>query len=373
MNPIKGEKIWDATMITDRDESRIELVDMVRFKDHFYAGFREGMTHMPHPSGRGRIIRSKDGKKWETAVVLDWDGADVREPKLSVTSEGHLMANTALYFVSQHPRDVSGNSVKERELPPEERLGPTDPRGKYFQLESTGTPETDAEGQVARQSVTWLSSDGINWSSAYACPSGVNSWRWEVVWHNGMGYSVAYCGKDKAGTLHRTRDGKSWRVLKNNFFPDGVGSEATLGFDDDNAYSLLRHSGKRVMLGVGEAPYFQNWRWSELSVDCGTDHGGDQPAEQVLKADFGGPKLIRLKDGRFVAAARCLWPWRDDGKITLFWLDPAVARLTILAEIDGTTYGGIVEHEGEIWVACCGADWAENGLNAILAKVPISG
>jgi len=169
-NMIQGKRVWDLSRIPDREDSRMELTDLVRFKGAWYCGFREAEIHSGHPSGRARITRSSDGDRWDTAALFDWDCADVREPKFSITAEGRLMVNTSLNFCSREARDD----------------------GKYYQLDQAGTPETDAEEMVARQSVTWLSADGTNWSSAFACPTGVNTWRWEVSWHNGMGYSVGY-------------------------------------------------------------------------------------------------------------------------------------------------------------------------------------
>ena len=120
-----------------------------------------------------------------------------------------------------------------------------------------GGPDSDHEANLACcQSVTWLSSDGANWSSAYACPTGFNTWRWHTTWHNGMGYSMAYIGRDRLGTLYRTRDGKSWRVLTTECCPDGYGNEAALAFgDDDTAYCLLRSDASTIArLGIGKPP-----------------------------------------------------------------------------------------------------------------------
>lgn len=350
MSLLQGKKIWELAHVTDRREERMELTDLVRFRDAWYCGFREGDIHGNHPSGRARIIRSADGESWGTAALLDWDCADVREPKFSVTAEGHLMVNTSLAFTSQEARAD----------------------GKYYQLDEAGTPETDAEEMVARQSVTWLSADGANWGSAYACPSGVNTWRWEVAWHNGMGYSIGYTGKDADGTLYRTRDGKSWRTLLSDFLPEGQGNEASLAFDVGNtAYCLLRdgrprsrsrsaissdvHGSSLPMFGVGRAPYYQEWEWKEVRVDWEGD-GRALPVEDVFRAPLGGPKIIRLSDGRFAAAGRVLGPGQDDGRITLFMVDPERAVLTKFGECAGTTYGSIVEHDAMIWVSYAASD-----------------
>jgi len=348
---ILGKRIWDLSRIPDRDQTRMELTDLIRFKDHWYCGFREGKIHCDHPSGRARIIRSPDGEQWESTALFEWDGGSIRAPRLSITAEGHLMAATSIYFVSELPRLDAEALDDAGELLPPEVTARMDHPHCYYQLDQPGTPATDAEPQVARQSVSWLSRDGVNWSTAFADASGVNAHRWSVTWHNGMGYSNSETGKDQGGTLYRTRDGKTWRVLVAGFAPEGFnGSEASLAFDDDStAYCLFRGGARHALLGVGKAPYYQEWDWRELTIDPGPEHGRPQLSHGILKAPFGGPKLVRLSDGRFVAAGRILWPWRDDGRISLFLLDPDRAVLTQFAEFDGTSYPGVFEHEGMFW------------------------
>lgn len=370
---LEGKKIWDLSRIADREDQdirRLELTDLIRFKDYWYCGFHEGTIHDAHPTGRARIIRSADGEHWESVALFRWDGADVREPKLSITAEGWLMVNTSLSFVSKQPRSAKQGS-RDAVYLPHDALKNLKEKVSYYQLDSSATPQVDTEDQVARQSVTWLSRDGQQWSNAYTCPSGVNNWRWEVKWYRGMGYSVGYGGKDHKGTLYRTRDGMSWRPLLENFFPPQGGNEATLEFGEDHtAYCMLRDAILRKkqpgpansvamnqvrgtclpMLGIGKAPYYTQWDWRELSVDYGPELGGIQSAESLLLAPLGGPKLIRLIDGRLIVAARMLSPGRDDGHNTLFHLDPDKALLTYIEECNGSSYPGLVEHQGELWI-----------------------
>lgn len=362
---IQGEKIWDLSCITDRAEAdirRIELCSIIRFQGYWYCAFREGAIHNLHPSGRARVIRSAEGRQWQTASVFDWDGGDVRDPRLSKTSEGCLMLNAGVMFVSPKPRQRGErrhqNSI-ETYTPPE-GLHVTDEQDLHYPLDWIGTvlnlPENDQEPNVASQSMTWLSHDGTNWSSAYACPSGVNTWRWDVTWHQGMGYSLAQWGKDCRGPLYRTRDGKSWRILTDQCAPEGRCNEGSLVFGEDGtAYGLLR--GPRnagAMLGVSLPPHYQEWKWVEPQVDFGPGYGL-LPAGDAFRVSLGGPKIIRLSDGRLVGTGRALGPGRDDGRATLFWVDPDKAVFRVFAEFDGTSYPGIAEHDGKIWIAYIGS------------------
>ena len=372
-NPIQGTLIWKSPKpynfsptIPDPDKIRLEFPHLVRFKGAWYCAFREADIHYDHPSGKVRIIRSVDGVNWKSVVVLAWEGGDVGA-RLAVTSEGILMASGQVIFVSKTPRA----------------------KDDYHQLDGLGLfggiRQDDRETEVTCQAVTWLSTDGIHWGSAYACPSGVNTRRYDVTWHNGMGYSYAQIGKDIRGTLYRTRDGKSWRVLKSDLMPQVQSDEASLAFGENGtAYCLYRGDSRSVaMLGVGQAPYYQTWEWKPLLVDWHGD-GSMQPVQKVLRCPLAGPLLMRLADGRLLAAGRARPPerpngvWRadpsepegiEDGRVLLFWLDPQKTLLTRFAEIDGTSYPGIVEHEGRIWVTYI-VYWGDRP-GIYLAKIPI--
>lgn len=371
-----GVTIWDFSRITDRQKGRLEFPSLIRFRDHWYCAFREGDIHNNHPSGRARLIRSSDGIKWETVRIFDWDCGDVREPKLAVTGNDWLMMNTSVYFVSREPRPRTRSARSATYTPPEARQASDQPDA-YYQLNWRGTvlnlPDGDDEPLVTQQSMTWLSSDGLGWSAAYACPTGINTWRWDVTWHNGMGYSVAQWGKDTAGTLYRTRDGKDWRPLKQNFFPKGHAGEGALAFgSDDTAYCLLR-GGKEtpVFIGIGKAPYYQDWEWKEPRVDYGLGSDKVASAHDVLGVGLGGPTLIRLSDGRFLGAGRALGPGRHDGRATVFWVEPEAGQMTLFAECDGTSYPGLVEFDGKIWITFVGSACHRDQWEIKLAKVDV--
>ena len=104
--PVAGKKIWDLARTGDPRISRLELTDLIRFKDYWYCGFHEGKIHHNHPYGRARIIRSPDGENWESVALLTWDGGDVREPRFAITAEGNLMVYTCVGFLFRARRWV---------------------------------------------------------------------------------------------------------------------------------------------------------------------------------------------------------------------------------------------------------------------------
>jgi hypothetical protein len=90
-----------------------------------------------------------------------------------------------------------------------------------------------------------------------------------------------------------------------------------------------------------------------------------------MGCSMGGPNMIRLRDGRLVGAGRALGPDRDDGHATLFWVDPEKGQLTMFAEMDRTTYPGLAEHEGMIWVTFVSSRCHQDIWEVMLAKVAV--
>jgi len=84
---IKVVRIWD------RDYSAFPSI--VRYGDALYVSFREGVSHIFDENGiaagKTRILRSTDGEHWESVALLEKEGYDLRDPKLSVTADGRLM------------------------------------------------------------------------------------------------------------------------------------------------------------------------------------------------------------------------------------------------------------------------------------------
>lgn len=355
-------KPYNPKALADPEKIRLEFPHLIYFKGFWYCTFRESQTHYLHWSGKSRVIRSQDGVHWETVALFGLDSGDVGLSRFSITAEGHLMVNALGAFVSREPREDGHHYQLDKEM----------------HLRDTGwsnwTPCSDKEKDVARQSFTWISQDGVNWGTAYACPTGANTQRVDVAWNNGMGYSIGYGGKDPRGTLYRTRDGKSWRALKREIFSDKGENEADIAFTPEGTACCLARCGDlRIMLGVSKGPYYQDWTWKSAMVDWHGD-GKFKPASEVLRVDMGGPDIIRLRDGRLLGAARMLGPARkdggidadridpddsegkEDGRVALFWVDPDKFTVTLFTEVHGTSYPGICEHEGRIWVSYVGAD-----------------
>lgn len=304
MRILEVRKIWDKA-------PHNAFTDLIRFNNCWYCAFREGQSHASD-DGRLRVIRSENGEEWTSVALMEWDGGDVRDAKLSVSAEDQLMLSGAVRFLEP----INGN--------------------KY-------------------QSVTWLSPDGEHWSDPFSCPTGLGTWRWSATWHKGTAYSFGYSGKDKQGCLYRSKDGKTWEVVKDDVYPDAktYGNETSLVFlEDDTAYCLLRRDKGSCsgMLGVSHPPYTE-WEWGDLGTR------------------IGGPKMISFGKERFLAAVR-LYDGRR--RTSLCWIDAQKVKLTEALKLPSggdTSYAGLVLHDKVLWVSYYSS---HQGKTAIyLAKVKI--
>lgn len=283
------------------------FTDLVRFKDEWFCVFREGKGHVS-PDGALRIIASKDGKDWRSTALLTSDDSDLRDAKINVTPDGRLMLSGA---EAMHDRS------------------------KY-----------------SHQSLIWFSGDGRKWSKAHEVGD-KDFWLWRTTWRKGKAYGFGY-GTDRRKRsirLYRSDDGSSFEVLVKNAFDKGYPNETSIVFlPDETALCLLRRDSlpNTAQLGQSKPPYLE-WIWKDLGVR------------------IGGPHLIRLPDGRFVAAVR-----RLDGVVrtSLHWLDPEKATLTEFMKLPSgkdTSYAGLVWHEDVLWVSYYSGH--EGKTSIYLAKV----
>jgi hypothetical protein len=284
------------------------FTDLVRFKDRWYCVFREGKGHVS-PDGALRVITSDDGEQWESAALLTSDDSDLRDAKITVTPDGQLM--------------LSGAEAMHRIV------------------------------DYKHQSLTWFSQDGKNWSKSYEVGDR-DFWLWRTTWHGDRAYGFGYgTGKSNRSIwLYTSTDGKRFDTLLTGDPDPGYPNETSMVFlEDDTCYCLLRCGGPG-RLGVAKPPY-TDWTWKNLGIA------------------IGGPHMIRLPDGRFVAAVRL---YDGGARTSLCWLDPETATLTEFLKLPSggdTSYAGQVWHDDLLWVSYYSSH--EGKTCIYLAKVRFGG
>ncbi len=284
------------------------FTDLVRFQDRWFCVFREGQAHVS-PDGALRVLTSVDGETWESAALVTSPDSDLRDAKITVTPAGRLM--------------LAGAEAIET------------PQGRRH------------------QSLVWLSDDGRNWGPKQPVGDRDN-WLWRITWHEGEAYGFGYgCREEERGLrLFKSSDGSRFEKLLAHVDVEGTYPNETsiLFLPNDTAYCLLRQDGQpnSGFLGTARPPYTE-WNWKKLGLR------------------IGGPDMLQLPDGRFVAVVRL---YDKPVRTSLCWLDPEAGTLTEALRLPSggdTSYAGLVWHDGLLWISYYSSH--EGKTSIYLAKV----
>ena len=299
-----GATVWVPVLAADPTVELVDVgkiwdaaphnafTDLVRWKGRWWCAFREGSGHVNH-YGKLRVIASEDGKTWHSQALMTAVFADLRDAKLAVTPGGELM----LYGAgAMHPPIA-----------------------------------------FRHQTVAWFSRDGRQWSDPVKIAD-PNYWLWRVTWHQGAAYGFAYGTKpdNRWIRLYRSTNGRKFELVADKVVAEGYPNESSIVFAPDHtAYCLLRRDGRpnSGLLGVAKPPY-TDWKWHDLGMR------------------IGGPHMVRLADGRFLAVVRL---YNGRVRTSVCWVDPQKGTITeALALPSGgdCSYAGIVPaDDGLIWIS----------------------
>jgi len=285
---VESRRIWDKA-------PHNAFTDLIRFQNRWYCVFREGQGHVS-PEGSLRVITSVDGEKWESVALITSPTSDLRDAKISETPDGKLMLAGA-----------------------------------------EAIPHPEAGIAYRHQSLVWFSDDGKNWSAKHEVADPY-FWLWRITWHKDKAYGFGYhtIRENRRVRLYSSDDGKTFETVVDNAAPEAdYPNETSIVFmPDDTCYCLLRRDGKEGngLLGTANPPYTQ-WTWKDLGVK------------------IGGPAMLQLPDGRFIAAVRL---YDDVQRTSLCWVDPKEGTLTECLKLPSggdCSYPGLVWHEGLLWVS----------------------
>lgn len=295
-----------------------------KFNGAWYITFREGESHVFDKNGiaagKIRILRSEDGVEWKSIALLEKEGFDLRDPKLSVTPDGKLMV-------------MIGGSV-------------------YVEKKN-----------VARVPHVSFSKDGKTFSNPQEAlidgKTSEDDWLWRVTWAGKTAYTVSYRKDHKTGYEHlmSSNDGVKWKSVSE--IPV-CGNETTLRMlPDGRMAALVRREGKgnTSCWCTSKAPYTE-WEVKEM------------------KSKVNGPDMIVLRDGRIIAGGRSLdsdapktklWEVTPEGKLT---------ELLVLPSGGDNSYPGFAQVGNELWVVYYSSHELrrDNGrprAAIYLAKIPI--
>ncbi len=290
------QKIWNESVHN-------ALTDLIRYQDKWICVFREGDTHVGGRDGRIRFLHSHDGVEWSPLTVINVDGIDLRDPKLSITPTGQLML-------------LVGGTEYTR-------------KGEY----------------IARQPMVTFSDDGENWGPLQKILE-PHEWLWRVTWFKGKAYGASYRQSDPTNikkewliNLFESDDGVNYRHLAHWDIP-GYPNETTLRFQKNGEMVALVRRDKRrdnaTWMGYSQPPY-TDWDW--------------YPTDRY----FGGPNFLILPDGEMWGAGRllALTPYGYFQKTTVAKIEGDRIRPKLILPSGGwdCSYPGMVYHEDVLWVS----------------------
>ncbi len=286
---VSVERLWD------RAEHQA-FTDLCRVGGRTYVTFREGPSHVHGRDGVVRVLASEDGLDWRPVALLELEGVDLRDPKLSITPDGRVMVT------------MGGSLYEGRTLvAARPQVAFSDREGRSF-----------GPCQEARFDPAILSG---------------KDWLWRVTWEGEVGYGVVYqAGAERGLTLVATRDGLSYEHVA-DLDLDGRPNETTLRLRRNGEMIALvrRESGdKLAMVGTAPAPY-THWSWQKLPVRVG------------------GPNFILLPGGELLAAGREYTPEGSRTLIARMDTDGTWAPLLRLPSGGDTSYPGLLLDGERLW------------------------
>lgn len=308
------KRIWD-------EAPHNAFTDLIRFHDRFYCTFREGTGHVPGRSGgdgRIRVIVSDDASTWRSVALLENDGIDLRDPKLSITPDNRLI----VLMGGSYYRD----GVLRRQLP---RVAFSDDEGATF----GGTQPIVIDERIATD----------------------HDWLWRVTWQDGTAYGVVYqtSGDTSRAHLVKSADGVHYEHAA-ELGVDGRPNEATIRFRNDGEMLIVlrrERGNQRGCFGRSRPPYTE-WTWQEMTHR------------------LGGPNFLVLPDGKLLVGTR---KYGESGATTIVGLlaeDGAVTQLVEFPSGGDTSYPGMVVHDGVLYVSYYSSHEEKTAI--YLAKVPLA-
>jgi hypothetical protein len=308
------QRIWDHA-------PHNAFTDLIRFDGRFICTFREGSDHVPGENGtdgRIRVISSRNGDEWESVALLEKEGLDLRDPKISITPDGRLMVV------------MGGSNYDGRELVD---------RHSYVSFSN----------QVGRE---FSLPQPVSIDPEISQP---NDWLWRVTWYRETAYGVVYQANEEGEWnvhLVRSSNGTNYSLVSTLDIPRHP-NESTIRFRDDHrAVMVVRREGGNHLgyLGFSDSPY-SSWNWRQISYR------------------LGGPNLKLLNNGSMVLATRHYKPDDYSTVVGILSRNGTFTNTITVPSGGDTSYPGLLVYDDQLWMSYYSSHEEKTAI--YLATIPL--
>lgn len=303
VDPRLHAEVWNVVT----DDGHNFNTDLLLWNEYFYLIYQHSSTHFFDVDSRLVLLRSKDCKSWEKISEIKYEGLEFRDPKLSVINK-----TLFLYALKNFVYD----------------------------------PEP-------LQTFYATSKDGYNWSDFNEIePNGFLFWKPKTL-DNLTWYNTAYWHEHGKSILLKSNNGINWETVS-TIYEGETNDETALEILSDGKIIITArleadpawHSGSKnasTLIAYSYPPYTE---WTKTK-------------SYLTRLD--GPALINVNDrifaaGRYDPEGRDNWYGIsgifgrkraaiyavDDNKLTL---------ITLLPSCGDTSYPGIVEKDGYLFIS----------------------
>jgi len=303
INPDMQIEVWDAVI----DEGHNFNTDLLFWKDNFFLIYQHSKTHFFDGDSKLVLLRSKNCKTWEKISEIKYAGLEFRDPKLTVIKNDLFL---------------------------------------YALKNSSYDPEPS-------QTFYATSKDGYIWSEFKKIePEGYLFWKPKTLDSLTL-YVTAYWHEHGKSILLKSNDGINWEIVSTIYEGETNDETALELLSDGNIIITARleadpawHSGSKdasTLIATSYPPY-TDWKKTK---------------SYLTRLD--GPALLNVNDkifavGRFDPEGRDNWFGISSlfgRKRTAIYLveDDKLTLITLLPSCGDTSYPGIVEKDGFLYVS----------------------
>jgi hypothetical protein len=303
VNPELQVELWNAVT----DEGHNFNTDLLFWNDHFYLIYQHSKTHFFDGDSKLIILMSQDCQNWEKISEIKYERLEFRDPKLAVI-------NKTLFLYA----------LKNSEYDPE-------PSQTFYAA----------------------SKDGYKWSEFKETePAGYLFWKPKTL-DSLSWYNTAYWHEHGRSILLKSNDGINWEIVSTIYEGET---------NDETALEILS-DGKIIITARLEA----DPTWHSGSKNASTLIATSYPpytdwhkAKSYLTR-LDGPALVNVGDkiiavGRFDPDGRDNWYGMSSifgRKRTAIYAvnDDKLTLITLLPSCGDTSYPGVVEKDGYIYIS----------------------